>query len=153
MLCLLGCIFLSEAAGIIGGIVTAPAIPSWYAALTKPSFTPPGWVFGPAWTILYLLMGISLYLASNRARTEGSAGRIWAAYLVQWSLNVLWSVAFFGLRSPSAALAVLAGLWVSILWLASVSGKSSRAAVYLLVPYLAWVTFAGVLNLAILLLN
>jgi benzodiazapine receptor len=138
---LLGCIVLCEAAGLFGGIFTAQSVTTWYATLAKPSFNPPAWVFGPVWTTLYLLMGISLYLVW---RTRGVTERRRTAlivFFVQLILNALWSYIFFGLRNPGAA---VVEIFVR---------KLSRPAAWLLVPYILWVTFAAVLNFAVWQLN
>jgi benzodiazapine receptor len=150
---LLGCIVLCEAAGLFGGIFTAQSVTTWYATLAKPSFNPPAWVFGPVWTTLYLLMGISLYLVW---RTRGVTERRRTAlivFFVQLILNALWSYIFFGLRNPGAAVVEIFVLWVCILLTAIFFRKLSRPAAWLLVPYILWVTFAAVLNFAVWQLN
>lgn len=132
--------------GIVGSLFTAPAIPTWYAGLVKPAFNPPDWVFGPAWTILYLLMGIALFLVVKGGLTERRVKVAAGVFTVQLFLNGLWSYVFFGLKSPGWALTEIAVLWASILISLILFMRISRAAGLLLVPYLGWVTFAAVLN-------
>lgn len=146
-------VFLCESAGIVGGLFTAASVKTWYVTLEKPFFNPPAWLFGPVWTLLYLLMGLSLYLlwtAEARAGAKRAAVALFAAQLV---LNALWSVIFFGLRMPLAAFFELCLLWVFILLTMIALRPLSKTASWLLLPYLAWVSFAGVLNLSIHLLN
>jgi tryptophan-rich sensory protein len=150
---LLGCVLVCQLAGFIGSLFTAPAIPVWYAALHKPSFNPPAWVFAPVWTILYLLMGISLFLIWDRGVPGGRRGRAIALFFVQLILNSLWSFFFFGLRSPLAGLAVIMLLLGMIIWTTIRFLALYRPAGMLLLPYLLWVGFAAVLNTALFLLN
>ncbi|MFH0961267.1 MAG: tryptophan-rich sensory protein [archaeon] len=138
-------ILICLAAGLIGGIFTASSVGSWYISLNKPDFTPPSWVFGPVWTILYVLMGISLHLAIKR----GANKKALLIFCVQLILNILWSFCFFGLRSPALALFCIFLLWLAILFSILEFRKFSRIAAYLLIPYIVWVSFAGALNFAI----
>ncbi len=144
-------IIVCQAAGIIGSFFTAPAIQAWYPALEKPFFTPPNWFFAPVWTLLFLLMGIALFLALRK----GFAGRELAvlAFAAQLALNVLWSALFFGLKSPVLALIEIALLWLSILATIILFRPIDKRASALLLPYIAWVSFAAFLNAAILLMN
>lgn len=142
-------VVLCLCAGAIGGLFTTTGVDSWYASIVKPSFNPPNWVFGPVWTVLYILMGISLYLA---IRKEASRLAL-VTFMVQLGLNTLWSFLFFGLASPLLALICILALWVSILTCIVLFYRTSRTAAYLLIPYLLWVSFATLLNWAILLLN
>lgn len=139
-------IFLCEGAGVLGSIFTFSSIPTWYATLDKPVFSPPNWVFGPVWTILYLLMGISLYLVWQKKKVP-------AVFWVQLALNALWSVIFFGLKNPVLAMLDIAVLWVAIYLTIKSFYSISKIAAYLLLPYLIWVTFASILNLSIVILN
>lgn len=145
----LGFVVASFAAGAIGGLATGPAIAGWYAGLAKPSWNPPGWVFGPVWTALYLLMGTAAW-AAWRAGAPASA---WWAFAIQLALNALWSVLFFGLKRPDWALAEIVLLAIAIAWCALRFGAASRLAGWMMAPYLAWVLFATVLNAAIWRLN
>ena len=146
-------IVLSLSVGFLSGQVTQSAIPTWYAGLAKPFFSPPNWVFAPVWTLLYTLMG-------------WAAGRVWfygrrhlwgktALYHfgAQLIFNGLWSLVFFGLRNPLLGLLVILILWVlierTLYWFRLVDKKAA----YMLYPYLAWVSFATVLNAAIWYLN
>lgn len=154
-------ILLCLAAGAAGSFFTTPAIPTWYAALHKPAFNPPSWLFGPVWTILYIMMGIALYLVQTKnlqARghkvNDGNRARGAVAFFgVQLVLNVLWSALFFGLRSPLLALVNILFLWMTIAVCILLFSRISKPAAWLLVPYLLWVSFATVLNYAIVLLN
>lgn len=129
---------------------TSSSVSTWYATLAKPSFNPPSWLFGPVWTVLYILMGIALYLAWTK-RKEAN-GEI-AVFTAQLALNMLWSALFFGLRNPSWALIEIIILWVMILVTMMKFYAIEKKAGYLLVPYLLWVSFATVLNVAIVILN
>jgi benzodiazapine receptor len=139
--------------GVIGSVFTAPAIPIWYAGLVKPSFNPPDWLFGPVWTALYLMMGIALFLVVKNGMKERQVRIAVALFLAQLFLNGLWSYIFFGLRSPGWALVEIIVLWIFILLTIVACFRVSRAAGWLLVPYILWVTFAAVLNGAIQRLN
>lgn len=139
------------AAAGIGSVFTAPAITGWYAGLNKPVFSPPNWLFGPAWTVLYILMAYGLYLvwAAGGPKAKTAMG----FFGIQLLLNSLWSIFFFGLKSPGLALVEIIVLWVMILLTILKFLKVSRTAGYLLLPYLAWVSFASILNLAVFRLN
>lgn len=140
-------LLLPQLAGFVGSIFTISAIPAWYATLNKPSFSPPNWLFGPVWTTLYILMGISLYLVWSKGK-QGLM--LFKLHLV---VNALWSILFFGLRSPILGLVAIIILWIMILALVKIFWKIDRLASILLWPYLVWVSFATVLNFAILVLN
>lgn len=148
-------IAVCEAAGVLGSFFTIPAISSWYQTLNKPSFTPPGFIFGPVWTALYLLMGISLYLiwdesVSSNAKIRRLGLKLFFAQLL---LNILWSIIFFGRQNILGGLVVIVVLWVAILLTVINFQKLNRVAAYLLYPYLAWVSFAAFLNFIIWQLN
>lgn len=144
---------VSELAGVIGSIFTAPAIPSWYATLTKPVLNPPSWLFGPVWIVLYLLMGIAAYLVWRKGWGRKEVKLALGIFGAQLLLNTLWSVIFFGFHSPVVALAEIVFLWLVILTTIIAFHKISRPAAYLLLPYILWVSFAGYLNYAIWSLN
>ncbi len=146
-------IVVCQLAGLIGGIFTAPAIPTWYAALQKPSFTPPNWLFAPAWTTLYLLMGIAAFAVWRNGLDSQRVKTALSYFLAQLLLNVLWSVAFFGLKSPLSGVLVIAGLWVAILVTILKFFGISRVAGILFLPYIMWVTFAAALNVSVWILN
>lgn len=135
------------AAGIIGSFFTFDAIPNYYANLNKPFFSPPNWVFGPVWTTLYVLIGISGYLAW-RAKAQ-----VLPVFAVQLALNSLWSILFFGMRMPFLAFLEILLLFAAIAYMMKLFHKADKRAAYLLIPYLLWVGFATLLNLAIVLLN
>lgn len=140
-------------AGGIGSVFTTSSLPNWYAGLQKPFFTPPDWLFAPAWTILYVLMAVAAFLVWRQGlRTLGVRRALWA-YLVQLILNVLWSVVFFGLKSPLFGMVVILFLWFAIIVTTVRFFWVSRTAAWLMVPYAIWVTFASVLNIGIYALN
>lgn len=150
---LIGSIILCNLAGLLGTLVTTTGEGSWYDMLAKPSFNPPSWVFGPAWTLLYILMGISLYLVLMEWR-KGTEVRIpLILFGIQLVLNALWSFLFFGFQSPAAGLAGILVLWVFIVATIVTFFRVSRPAAFLLLPYLAWVSFASLLNYSIFILN
>jgi len=144
-------IFICLLAGFIGSFFTSPAIPTWYATLQKPSFAPPNWVFFPVWTSLFIMMGISLFLIWKRE--DKKVKNAIYIFTVQLVLNALWSVAFFGLRSPLTGLIDIIILWIAILATIISFMKISRTASYLLIPYILWVSFAAILNFSIWKLN
>lgn len=150
---LIASILICQAAGFLGSLFTRPAIAGWYAGLDKPSFNPPNGVFAPVWTTLYLLMGIALFLVWKSGSGDGRARRGMILFGVQLALNVCWSIAFFGFESPLAGLAVIVVLWALILATMLDFFRISRAAGMLLVPYIAWVSYAAVLNLFLYTLN
>jgi tryptophan-rich sensory protein len=152
---LVGSVLLCEGAGAVGSIYTYKGVREWYPNLEKPSFTLPSWVFAPVWTVLYAMMGLSLYLASER-RSEEDEG-LWQAskalFGIQLILNVLWSYVFFGRRSPGWALVEILFLWAAIVATTLAFYRISRTAGLLLLPYLLWSSFAVVLNGSIWRLN
>lgn len=139
-------ISVCEGAGIIGSVFTINSVNTWYLTLAKPSFNPPAFVFGPVWTMLYLLMGIALFLA-----LEKKAKLKW--FYIQLALNSIWSIIFFGLQNPLLALVDIIFLWIAIFMTIKLFWKKNRTSAYLLIPYFAWVTYATALNLAIVYLN
>ena len=146
-------VVLCMLAGFVGRIFTTPKIDGWYAGLNKPSFNPPGWLFGPVWTALYVMMAIALYLVWRKGLAAKGVKVALAVFLVQLALNALWSFAFFGAESPLAGLVVIVALWAMIAASIAAFAPISRAAAALLVPYILWVTFAAILNASIYLLN
>jgi len=140
-------------AGFIGGFFTFASVNDWYATINKPSFNPPSWVFGPAWTILYILMGVSLYLVWIKGIESRRAKIAVILFAFQLFLNVLWSLLFFGLRSPYYAYLEINFLWVSILITMIAFYHVSKKAAYLMVPYILWVSFATILNFFVFMLN
>jgi len=145
-------ILAAQCAGLIGSVFTYPSITGWYANLAKPSFTPPGWLFGPAWLTLYTLMGISLYLIWQKGTWKKERAAIYL-FAVQLALNAEWSLLFFGMHSPLYGFACIIVLWLAIAATMVKFYSISRKASWLLAPYLLWVAFAAVLNFYVLILN
>lgn len=146
-------VVVAEGVGAASGLVTAPAIPAWYAELAKPAFNPPNWLFAPAWGLLYALMGIAFFLIWRRgftAQRERLAGFLFG---VQFVLNITWTSIFFGLQSPGVALVEILLLDVVIAATVVVFWRVNRLASVLLWPYLAWTLFATALTAAIVTLN
>jgi translocator protein len=145
-------IVLPLAVGAVAGIFTAEAIPVWYASLNQPSFNPPNWIFGPVWTTLYIVMGISFFLiwkmepSQNRNRAIG-------VFLFQLTLNFFWSFLFFYFKNLGFALAEIILLWASICTMIFTFRKVKPIAAYMNIPYLLWVSFATALNAAYFHLN
>jgi benzodiazapine receptor len=146
-------IVICELAGAIGSIFTVNAIPSWYANLVRPSFSPPNWIFGPVWTTLYLLMGIALYIVWNKGFKIKNSKKAVGVFGVQLGLNTIWSIIFFGLNNIKLAFAEIIFLWIAILLSIIYFYRIDKKAAYLLVPYLLWVSFAAVLNFYFMILN
>ncbi|MDD4135666.1 MAG: tryptophan-rich sensory protein [Candidatus Shapirobacteria bacterium] len=140
------CILITEGAGIVGSIATSSSVKTWYLTLNKPSFQPPSWIFAPVWTSLFLLMGISLYLVWNK---KNDIRWFW----IQLFLNIVWSYLFFGLKNPTLAVFEIILLWFAILINIIVFWRYNKKASILLIPYLAWVSFASYLNFSIARLN
>lgn len=138
--------------GAIAGIFTAKAVPEWYASLNQPSFSPPNWVFGPVWTILYILLGVSLFLIW---KLDPGKGRMLAmfAFLLQLLLNFGWSFIFFYFKMIGFALFEIIILWMTIIIMLYLFYKIKPIAAYINFPYFLWVTFATLLNLGFYLLN
>lgn len=149
---LLIAIALCFSAAGIGAAVTTPQIPTWYKELAKPSWNPPDWVFGPVWSVLYLLMGVAAWLVWRKFGI-GKAAMALVVFAVQLGLNTLWSVLFFGLQDPGAAAVEIVALWIAIAATIVAFAKHSRVAASLLAPYLLWVSFAAVLNWTIWWMN
>lgn len=142
-----------ELVGIAATPFTLSSIPGWYQILNKPSFSPPNWIFGPAWTILYFLMGVAAYLVWIKGLEKKAVKTALSFFIAQLVFNFLWSILFFGLHSPVLGLIDILILWVLILITIIKFYKISKTASYLLIPYLLWVSFATILNLSIVLLN
>ncbi|MDD5398472.1 MAG: tryptophan-rich sensory protein [Dehalococcoidia bacterium] len=140
-------------AGFIGSLFTRAAIPGWYVLLEKPSFTPPNWLFAPVWFLLYILMGISVFLVWRKGIKVFHVREGLIIFIIQLVLNTLWSYAFFGLKSPLWGLVVIVPLWTAILLTMINFYRVSRTASFLLIPYILWVSYATALNFSIYLLN
>ena len=143
-------LLLALAMGFAAGLATEPNIAGWYSHLNKPSFNPPNWVFAPVWTTLYILMAIAAWRVW---RVAGFESRPLLYWFVQLALNFAWSFIFFGAHHVAFALIEIAVLWLMIVLTTASFFRRDRLAGWLLVPYLVWVSFAGVLNTAIWRLN
>lgn len=148
---LTGAVLVCQMAGVLGSLATTPSIPNWYIFLNKPFFSPPNWVFGPVWILLYTMMGISLYIVWEKKKQICEEGLCF--FWTQLALNALWSLIFFGARNLWFGFVIIIFLWVMILGTIIKFRKISKIAAYLMVPYLIWVTFASLLNLAVAILN
>ena len=169
-------ILICQMAGFVGSFFTTPKIQTWYDTINKPSFTPPGSFIGLVWTILFFLMGYSLYLVwdknwkSEVSEKEKKAKywnkiteKLWKGewreenavliFALQLVLNIFWSVFFFGLESPGLAFIEISMLWFAILFTIACFYRISKPAAYLLIPYIAWVSFAGFLNFTVWMMN
>jgi translocator protein len=168
-------IIICEGAGFVGSFFTRPAIAGWYSTLRKAPFNPPSWVFAPVWTTLFLLMGIALYLVwtknwqvrenapESRKAWNPISEKLWSGswkeanvkiiFAIQLFLNIFWSILFFGFHRTDVAFAEIIMLWFAILYTIMNFYRISKPAAYLLLPYIAWVTLASALNLAVVLLN
>ena len=148
------CFGLTFCAPVIGALFTTRnSITGWYADLDKPSFTPPDWVFGPAWTILYILMATAAFLLWQKAKPGGGVRIALALYFIQLGLNALWTPLFFGLHLLLPALVEIVLLWLAIVLTLLAFARVAALPALLFVPYLLWTTFATILNAAIWLLN
>ena len=146
-------IVICQCAGIVGALFTRRSIVEWYAFINKPAFNPPNWIFAPVWTILFVLMGIALFLVWRTGLQMPGVKIALRIFLAQLFLNSLWSIVFFGLRSIWGGLAVIVVLWLAILWTIIRFFAISKAAAMLMIPYIVWVSFAVVLNIALVVLN
>jgi len=145
-------LLLPLSVGAVAGMFTSQAVPTWYASLNRPSFSPPNWVFGPVWTSLYVLLGISFFLVWKK---EASKERDLAikVFSIQMLLNFSWSILFFHFNLIGVALAEIILLWTSIVAMIYLFYKIKPFAAYLNVPYLLWVSFAAILNAGYYFLN
>jgi len=138
--------------GFTAGLLTAKAIPEWFATLNKPSFNPPAYLFGPVWTALYLLMGVSMFLIWNTAKTERRQKAL-IVFGVQLFFNFWWSILFFSFHAIFLSIIDILLMWFLILYMIFLFKKIKPIAAYLQIPYLLWVTFATILNITIYFLN
>ena len=150
---LVASIIFCQLAGFIGSLFTAPSIPTWYETLQKPYFTPPNWIFAPVWISLYILMGISLFIIWQRWQDNSKAKTALAFFFVQLTLNILWSISFFGFKSTLAGFIDIVLLWIAILLTIWYFLKVSKIAGLLLFPYVLWVSFAAFLNFSLWIQN
>jgi tryptophan-rich sensory protein len=150
---LVGALLFCYAAAGVGGLLTAAGMrDGWYAQLAKPDWTPPGWVFGPVWTVLYTMMAVAAWLVW-RQRNGSGRNKALTVFAVQLALNVVWSALFFALRSPGIAFAEIILLWLAIAATLVSFWRVSTMAFMLMLPYLLWVGFASVLNWSLWQLN
>ncbi|MBT5903532.1 MAG: tryptophan-rich sensory protein [Opitutaceae bacterium] len=145
-------LFAAFGAAVIGGMATASSVGDWYLTLSKPTWNPPSWVFGPAWTLLYILMSVAAWRIWLKRNDDGAVDTLWL-HGAQLLLNALWSILFFGLQRPDLALINILVLLAVLILMQFRLFRSDRTAAYLWLPYLGWVTFAALLNKAIWLLN
>ncbi len=146
-------ILIAQLAGVVGATFTISSIDIWYARLNKPSWFPPNEIFAPVWVTLYTLMGIAAYLIWQKKTPKKLIDAALKLYLLNLVFNSLWSIIFFGLNNLQLAFLEIVALWLTILLLVRYFYRLHRWAVYLLLPYLSWTTFAMGLNFVILLLN
>ncbi len=146
-------IVVCELAGVLGTLFTVSAIPTWYATIVKPTFNPPSWLFGPVWTILYALMGTAVFLIWQKGVDRREVRTAIVFFVFQLVLNALWSMIFFGAHSIGGALIEIVILWFAIIMTILAFAKISKPAAWLLLPYIAWVSFAAYLNFALWTLN
>lgn len=142
------------AVGYLSGEVTKDSVGSWYPTLEKPFFNPPNWLFAPVWTILYIMMGVAGGMVWNHIETQPKeVKKAFLFFVIQLALNALWSYLFFGLRNPLLALIEIIVLWLMVYETYVVFKPINKTAAWLLLPYLAWVAFATLLNASIWWLN
>ena len=134
--------------GTASGLSTVGGTGSWYQELIRPPGTPPSWVFGPVWTVLYLLMGVAL----GRLILKRAWPAVWV-FGIQFALNLMWTPVFFGAHRIDVALVVIAAMWFGVVSAIQLAGKSDRVSAWLLLPYLLWVSYAGYLNAGFYWLN
>ncbi|MBN2135300.1 MAG: tryptophan-rich sensory protein [Acidobacteria bacterium] len=146
-------IIICQLAGVIGSFFTISSVNSWYAGINKPSFTPPSGVFGPVWISFFILMGISLFLVWRKGLQADYVKTALIIFGIHLVLNTLWSIMFFGLKSPLLGLIEIVILWFAIVLTAFFFWKVSRPAALLLIPYFLWVSFATFLTYSIWRLN
>ncbi|HBU06729.1 MAG TPA: TspO protein [Candidatus Magasanikbacteria bacterium] len=148
-------LIIPQLAGFLGSIANITSLDTWYKGLIKPVFNPPGWIFGPVWTLLFVLMGVALYLVWDNKGifNKYKVDFVIKIFSLQIILNIVWSWLFFGAMSPLLALLEIIVLWVAILWNMVVFYRLNKTAGYLLLPYLLWVSFASVLNFSLWWLN
>ena len=150
---LIASVIMCYAAAFFGVLFSGVYHSDWYSYLTKPAFMPPDWLFGPAWTILYGMMAISLFIIWRQGLDKSGGKTAFIIFLAQLIVNAMWTPVFFGLKMPWLAMVLIIILWLLIFLTIAIFAKLSRLGAWLLVPYLGWVTFATILNGTILYLN
>jgi len=146
-------VIICELVGIGGSAFTVKSIPTWYAQLNKPLFSPPNWLFGPVWTLLYAIQGIAAYLIYQKIPTNPQAKTALGLFVVQLILNAIWTPLFFVAHNIKLAFFEIVLMWISILLSTIWFFRADETAGWLMLPYLAWVTFASVLNYSLWRLN
>jgi benzodiazapine receptor len=147
-------VILCLAVGYSSSTFTKEGVATWYPTILKPSFNPPNWVFMPVWTLLFILMGVAAGLVWDKIKEQNEeVKKALGFFLVQLILNAVWSYIFFGLKNPMLALVEIVLLWLMIYETYLKFTKINKTAGYLLIPYMAWVAFAAVLNASIWWLN
>lgn len=140
--------------GYSASIVTRPSVETWYPTIAKPVFNPPNWIFMPVWTLLYVLMAVAAGLVWDKIKEQNQEVKVALGFfLIQLTLNAIWSYIFFGLKNPMLALIEIVLLWLMIYETYLKFSKINKTAGYLLIPYMVWVAFAGILNASIWWLN
>lgn len=152
VIALLAFLVLCFTVAAVGSWVTATSVNAWFPTLNKPSFNPPAWVFGPVWTVLYALMAVAAWRVWRQAGFRVGRAAL-TAFGLQLALNLSWSVIFFGLKSIDMAVVCIVALWLAIAITIALFRRIDQWAAWLLLPYLAWVSFAAILNMAIWKLN
>jgi len=147
------CLVIPLGIGYLGSFLTASSVNDWYTLINKPAFNPPNWLFGPVWTFLYLLMGIALFLVLKNGRENKYFRQAWLSFAAQLFLNLYWSFLFFYIKMPSLAFWAIISLLSMIIVNAYYFYQIKKTAAYLYIPYIAWVSFAGILNYFIWQLN
>lgn len=146
-------IFICQGAGIVGSFFTVKSLETWYNTLNKPVFNPPGWVFGPVWILLYTFMGIALYLVYQKIGESSLAKWALIVFFIHLFLNAIWTIIFFGMQNPGLAFFEIIILWIFIIAVIILFYRIDSRTIYLLLPYLLWVSFAAVLNFYLWRLN
>jgi len=147
------CLLIPLLVGFVGSLVTTPSVSTWYVALNRPSFTPPSWLFAPAWTVLFILMGIALFVIWTKGRKHENFSVALSIFAAQLVFNFIWSLIFFGFHRPGLAFIEILILWILIAVNIFYFHKINKTAGWLLIPYILWVSFAAVLNYAVFALN
>jgi len=147
------CIIGVELVGILSSFLSLGSLDIWYSSLIRPSFNPPSWIFGPVWTILYAMIGASLYFfMMSKGKKKDKKTAYWI-FGIQILLNFIWSPIFFGMHNIFLAVIVIALLWLAIIFTFLAFYKISKTSAWLLVPYWFWVSFASILNFSLWMLN
>ena len=151
---LISSIVICNLTGVVGALTTQTGLSIWYTELAKPFFNPPNWIFGPVWTILYILIGVSIYLVYKNHKIKNKIkNRIYVLFLIQLILNGIWTPVFFGMQEILLGFIIILLLDIFLFIIAYFYHKYNRISFYLWIPYILWVSFAMILNLSIYILN